>query len=137
MIIDHQLRFSNSQALTATAVSENVIDLGYADADAGTGEQMYLVLHFETELGGTSPTFQLELQDSADNSTFNTVALTKEVTEAPADGLLVLPVPRHNGRYLRANYVLGGTDPTATVSAGIVESEQAWRAYPDALDKVE
>lgn len=136
MIIDHQLRFSNSQALTATAVSTNVIDLGYADADSGTGEQMFVVAHFETALGGTTPTFQIELQQSDDNSTYETILLSKEVSEAPADGLMVFSLPRHSGRYLRLNYTLGGTSPTVTISSGVVAGEQSWTARPDALTKI-
>lgn len=137
MITDKQLEFSDSQALTATAVSDNVIDLGYAGADAGTGETLYVVVHFETAFGGTSPTFQLELEESADNSTYTDVVVSKELSAAPDDGLLIIPVPRHSGRYLRLNYVLGGTSPTVTVSSSIADGPQAWKSYPDALAKIQ
>jgi hypothetical protein len=44
MIVDKNTRFSNSQAVTATAVSENVLDLG-AIRNMGTGARpLYLVV---------------------------------------------------------------------------------------------
>lgn len=136
MIIDKQLELSDAQALTGTAASTNVIDLGYANADSGTGETMYLVVTSEADLGGTSPTIEIALQESADNSTFTDVVKTAALTSFDAGTHKVIPLPRHQGRYIRANYTLGGTSPTATVSAAIVQGEQAWYAYPDALAKI-
>jgi hypothetical protein len=49
MWLDKQLEFSDSQAVTATAISTNVVDLNTAfnyntGVDIGTGEDVYLVL---------------------------------------------------------------------------------------------
>ena len=43
-------------------------------------------------------------------------------------------MPWQNERYLRLNYTLGGTTPTATVDAFLTNQDPAsWLAYPDAI----
>lgn len=137
MITDKELEFSNSQALTATAASTNAIDLGYADADAGTGETTYIVVNSEANLGGTTPSVQVQVQSSnTEGSGYTTVVESAALTGFDEGEYIVIAVPKTAGRYLRLNYVLAGTNPTATVSAGIVQGEQAWKSYPDALARV-
>lgn len=138
MILDHELEFSDSQALTATAASTNVIDLGYADANAGTGEQTFIYVNSEADLGGTSPTVQIQVQVSnTEGSGYATILETEAMSAFNAGEYRVIAVPKAKGRYLRLNYALTGTSPTATVSAHIVQGEQAWEAYADALTRIQ
>lgn len=119
-ILDAQLLFSDGQALTATAVSTNIIDLS-SDRDVGTGEPMAVVVGFDVALAGTTPTISVALQTD-DNSSFSspaTIATGVSLSAAAAGTKVVLPVPADTSveRYLRLNYTLGGTTPTATVTA--------------------
>lgn len=118
MFVDSQLMFSGAQALTTTAVSTNVIDLS-VDRNIGKGESMAVVLTFGVDSGGTSPTLQVVLQTD-DNEAFSsatTVSSSAVTLSAKAGDSIVLPIGYSNERYLRLNYVTGGTTPTATVDA--------------------
>lgn len=66
MIHDTQLLFSDAQALTATAVSTNVVDLGIA-RDIGTGDPLYLVVILDVALtdAGSDSTIAVTLQGGA------------------------------------------------------------------------
>jgi hypothetical protein len=120
MILDAQLQFSKTQALTATAVSTNSIDLG-VQRNIGIGTGMAVIVTCDVALAGTTPTLQVGIQFD-DNSSFsspNTVSSSIQVSALAAGSKIVVPVPAMpNGeRYVRLNYTLGGTTPTATVTA--------------------
>lgn len=63
MYVDAQLLFSDAQAVTAAAASDNVVDLGIA-RDIGTGENMYLVVVCDTAMtdAGSDSTLDVILQ---------------------------------------------------------------------------
>src|SRR3546814_11166851 len=50
MYLDKENEFSDAQAVTATAISENVIDLGATNTlkDIGAGEEVWLVVRTRT-----------------------------------------------------------------------------------------
>src|SRR3546814_11399807 len=50
MYLDKENEFSDAQAVTATAISENVIDLGATNTlkDIGAGEEVWLVVRTST-----------------------------------------------------------------------------------------
>lgn len=118
MLLDKSLEFSNSQAVTATAVTTNDIDLGVA-RDIAAGEELYLnvmVTEGVTAAGAATVNFQL-LAD--DNSGFSSAAV---VFDSGAIGkaalalgtILSFPLPRAAyERYLRGNYVVGTGPLTA------------------------
>ena len=120
MIIDAQNLFSDAQALTATAVSTNVIDLG-ADRNIGIGEPMAVVVCIDVALDGTTTdeTYVVTVQ-SGSTATPTTVIATRTITytEGVIGAKFVLPLPADTSadRYLRVNYTLGGTTPTGTVT---------------------
>lgn len=118
MFVDSQLMFSDAQALTTTAVSTNDIDLS-SDRNIGKGEPMAVVVTFGADSGGTSPTLQVELLTDNDVAfgSATTLASSAVVLSAKAGDSIVLPIGYENERYLRLNYVTGGTTPTATVDA--------------------
>jgi len=135
MFIDSRLEFSTKQALTATAVSTNVINLG-SDRDIGGGEPLWLVVSCDTALAGTSPTLDVDLQtDSVEAmSTPTSIVSGPQKTAMAAGDKIVLAVPGANEQYLRVNYTLGGTSPTVTLSAFLTsEDPTSWAAQPDAI----
>lgn len=135
MYIDSRLEFSDAQALTATAASTNVIDLS-SDRDIGSGQPLWLVVQFDVALAGTTPTFQAALQtdDNAAFSSATTLISGEQLSSAAAGTRQVLAIPFANEQFLRVNYTLGGTTPTATVSAWLTSEEPVKHAaYPDAI----
>lgn len=137
MILDEQMQFSDSQALTVTgAVGTNVIDLG-ADRSIGNGEPMGVLFVVEEAAdqgtGDEDYTFDVEYASDAAQTTARKL-IGRRVFEsgtptAPAQDadLLVagfkfyIPVPptalSESERYLGIRYVLAGTTPLITCSA--------------------
>jgi hypothetical protein len=140
MILDAQMMFSDSQALTVTgAVGDNVIDLG-ADRSIGTGEPMAVVFCVEVAADQTTGdedyTFDVEYASAAAQNAGRQL-IGRRVFEsgtptAPAQDadLLVagykfyIPIPptvlSESERYLGVRYTLAGTTPTITCSAYLV-----------------
>lgn len=123
MILDAQNQFSDSQALTASAASTNIIDLG-ADRNIGIGEPMSVIVNVEVALDDTTgdETYAIAVQ-ADDNSSFSSaieVAAASVVTRGDAAGtqyVIPLPADYATEQYLRVYFTLGGTTPTGTVSA--------------------
>ena len=138
MLLSKEQNFSESQALTATAASTNIIDLGATGTvvgapaalvrDIGKGNRIDVLVSLDVDSGGTSPTIDVALQVD-DNDAFSsatTVATASQLAGGSAgDRIALYWIPEGtNERYLRINYTLGGTSPTYTVTAGIVASDQ-------------
>ena len=70
-----------------------------------------------------------------DNSGFSSaVALhTGPALAQASNRVQIIPIPHTNERYLRLTYTQGGGSPTATVSAFITDSPQAWVATADGI----
>ena len=135
MLIDKLLRFSASQSLAGASgtASTDILDLG-ADRDmTALGRPLYVAVVLEAS-GGTSPTLQVIVQTD-DNSGFSSaVALhTGPALAQASNRVQIIPIPHTNERYLRLTYTQGGTSPTATVSAFITDSPQAWQATADGI----
>jgi len=145
MYLDAQQLFSDAQALTATAVSTNLIDLG-SDRNIGVGEQMCVVINFDVgaDFTTTDETYQFDLQTD-DNSSFSSATVVNRRVVANADAALinsagkrlVLALPADNSveRYLRLNFTLAGTTPSATVTAHLqpMSMVQAEAVYADGI----
>lgn len=122
MILDNLLKFSDAQALTATAVSTNVVDLS-SDRDIGIGEPMALVVSVGVAADFTTgdETYQVTLQTSTDEAFTSPITVVASAAingdELAAGAKVVLPIGFDNKQYLRVNYTLAGTTPTATVDA--------------------
>jgi hypothetical protein len=84
MYVDKQNELSDSQAVTTTAISTNVIDLtngqsGLTTIDIGSGEDVFLVIQVDTAAtaaGAATVTFSLESDSTADLATSATVHWT-------------------------------------------------------------
>lgn len=140
MILDALLQFSIAQALTVTAVSTNVIDLG-TFRDFGVDEELPIFVAVSTTFtGGTS--LQVVVQGSTDNSTFYTLADGPVIPEANllvgqrlyggvlprmADPYQAIP------RYIRLNYVTVGTHGAGALNAYLVIDRQDVNYYPPGI----
>lgn len=131
MILDKELLVSNDQAVTATAVSTNVIDLqGAGLGDMSLGEPLNLMAQVSNAdfAGGTS--IAVAVQTSADAAFSTPVIAYTTAAIALADlvagyqfGLGKLPIG--GLRYLRFNYVVVGTMSAGNITGGIVPELQA------------
>lgn len=138
MILDKELQFSDSAALSASANS-SVVSLGAASrlfsgepmavvinvevaADAGDGDETYaFALQTDNAVGFGSPT---ELVSRA---------IDKAALTAGSKHTLAVPVEVEQEGYLRLAYTLGGTTPSITVSAHLVPQSfvDKFVTYPD------
>lgn len=116
MIIDRQLQVSSEQAVTASAASTDVIDFGQTNPNVGLNDHMDLSITVDetvTAAGAATVTFTIE--DSADNSSWATVASTTAIGKAslPIGTQVVIPMPKVHRRYLRVYYTVGTGPLTA------------------------
>lgn len=122
MYRDLNLVFSEAQAeTTATShASSTTIDFEKANPNFGKGRPKWVDCVVDAAFGGgTAPTLQVKLQDSADNATWTDLL----VSEAYAKSLLTagfplmsVPLPAQHKRYLRLLYIIG----TSAFTAGAV-----------------
>lgn len=130
MILDKELIFSSSQAVTAAAASTDIIDQGSA-ANA-LGEELYLVITCNTAAtaaGAATVNFQLQTDD---NSSFSSPAILLETGDVAKTALTANKVvfkgklPVGAERYLRVYYnVLTGPLTAGAFSAYLVKEVQA------------
>jgi hypothetical protein len=139
MWIDKRLQVSALQALSGAgaAPSTDVIDLGSLRL-IGPGEPLWWVIAARTGLAGTTPTLDIAVQTD-DASNFPSPAALLSYPQLAAAGFvtgtrLVIPMTFTNERFLRLNYTLGGTGPSATVDAWLTNQDPtAWSALADAI----
>lgn len=132
MLTDALLQLSSAQAVTASAVSANTIDLGQA-RDLGPGKQLYLNITVDEAAlaaGAATVTFQAISSAAANLGSPTVLAQTDAIGKAELviGKCISIPIPpsvlaaqRLGQRYLGANYVVA-TGPltagkfTATIS---------------------
>ena len=139
MYIDSQLQFSDAQAVTATAVGTNVVDLS-VDRSIGNGEPMAVVFAVTVAADQTSSdedyTFQVEYASNAAQSTGRQLigeriyeSGTPTAPAQDADLLVVgyrviIPIPPttldESEQFLGVRYVTAGTSPTITCDAFLI-----------------
>ncbi len=127
MILDNELIFSDKQAITATAASTNVLDLG--SVDAGNSDNLFVSVSVDE--GFTNLTsLGIKLQ-SASNAAFTTpvdsslssTVLLADLTAGTEAVKAKLPFDLE--RYVRMYYTVTGTAPDAgEVTASIVTNLQ-------------
>ena len=129
-IIDSLLRFSDGQSVTAAAESTDTVDLGSADVDLGTGENLYFEV-VATSVSGTNPSATVKLQShTAATGTFVDVDGIEVTITSAGKHTFRLPVGTVDDRYLRVNYSsVTGTTPVFTIDAYITKDIDQYTAY--------
>ena len=129
MILDKQSLFSDQQAITATAISENVIDLGVAK-DLGIGGMPIPVLIQVTEDFNTLTSLTVDLEVD-DNAGMASAKVVQSVSVALADliaGKRIPPMYLPEGvdeQYCAVRYTVVGTAPTTgKITAGLSMGNQ-------------
>lgn len=144
MLIDAFNEFSDSQAVTSTAISTNVIDLGATNTlkDIGAGEPVWLVVRTitaATDSGSDATlTVTLESDSTANLATSATVHVSTAAlafaTFSPA-GTTLLAIRLPNGlyeRYLGVRYTVASGPLTAgTFDAFLTKDYGSYRSYAD------
>jgi len=137
MIFDQQTLLSDAQAITATAASTNVIDLGPIKTgivrDIGKGKPIPLlvqVLEQFTAAGAGTLTVALQVDDNEAFSSAKTVWTSATFALATLKpGFVVIPeyIPRGTDeRYMRLNYTVATGPMTAgKVTAGVTMGNQS------------
>ncbi len=142
MIMDRTLLFSDGQAVTATAASTNLVDLGATGTvygasspmvrDIGHGSDVDLAIAVTQSFNNlTSLTISIEVDDNAAFSSATTVFTSPAYTLAQmasgAKYLLPDSLPAGtNERYVRLKYTVAGTAPTlGKITAGVVAGRQS------------
>ena len=129
MNIDAKLIFSEEQALVATADSTNTVDL--FNTTHGSGGPLWLVI-IVTESFVTATSYEFELEDSADDSSF--ASLTVPITTgAVAVATLVagytamkVPLPDSLRRYSKLVCTeVGSTGTAGKITAFITDNPDA------------
>ena len=138
-IRDAHNQYSDSQNLTATGVSTNVIDHG-ADRNLGQGEPLVVEICVEVapDAANADETYTVALQtdDAVGFGSPATVGETVTITRGEAAGTkhyIAIPPDTRIERFTRLNYTLGGTTPDLTVSAHLIPASgvEEQTKYPD------
>lgn len=141
MFVDKQLELSDSQAVTATALSTNVIDTlptgvlqPNLTQNLGGMGACFLVVQVDVAFaGGTSLAVSLESDSTANLATSPTVHYSSGalLTAALTTGTkLIIPLPiGAYEKYLGARYTVVGTMSGGSLSAFIVRDIQNWVPY--------
>ena len=141
MIFDLQSLFSDAQAVTESAVSENVIDRGeqgtpqHAEnlfkADLGKGNKVPIRIQVVEDFAAlTSLTVEVQVASDEAFSSPTTVQSATVLAASLVEGYVfpidTIPVGT-NDRYIRLNYDVTGDDATAgKITAGITMGNQEW-----------
>lgn len=134
-ITDAALEFSYNQALTATANSQNVVDLKTA-RDIAVDEKLYamITLGVAADFTTTNETYVFALVgDDNDSLSSPTTLVSKTLSSAAeraAGAVHILPVPTTSERYLGMVTTLGGTTPSVTFSAKLVYGPDLKKVFP-------
>lgn len=129
MFIDKLLVMSLDQAITATATSTDTLDL----QKASTSVNRLPVLVRGKNFSPTTATITVQLQQSNDNSTWETVETSRAYTGAELNAGTVAEVmlPVKPKRYVRLNYVVAsGPFTLGTVFSHISDHRDVNAAYP-------
>lgn len=148
MILDKFNEFADAQAVTSTAISQNVIDLAPLGGgtgtntvrDIGSGEDVYLVVRTVQAAtdSGSDATLTVTLEsDSTENLAtsptvhFSTGAMAFAAFSPAGAELAAIKLPAGNyERYLGVRFTVASGPLTAgTFDAFLVKDTQSYRAY--------
>ncbi len=115
MYIDAEQQFSDKQAVLVTAYSTNTVEIP-PGLTAGVDQAVQVVVRSES---GSTPTLEVELETSADNSTFTKLVGVKHKAGSK---FINIPLESASGlkKFLRLRYVVGGVSPAYNLTAMLV-----------------
>lgn len=116
-MLDYNHELSDAQTVLSTQASTNLWDAKAANAGSGVGGlRAFAVVHTLPALAGD---YTATLQDSANTTTYFTVAAGPAATTGPAAGTILLDVglPASHRRYVRFNYTVSGTLTVGQITA--------------------
>lgn len=133
MILDANLRFSNAQAITATADSSNIIDQKIALRDAGTGKPVYVIVVVTEAMTNTGTVLVALQSDSTETMTPDKTRDLFTIPALSAVGATFVQALMPGGaveqlRYLGLKYTVSGTVDTGKVKAFLAFDYQMWVA---------
>lgn len=139
MIFDRQNLLMNHQAITVTAPSENVIDLG-SDRNIGSGFPLELTaIVTETFLSGGATTLVAALETDTVVG-FGSAAVLVQTIAIPkatlVQGYHILPikVPLGVKQFLRLNWTVAtGPFTSGKILAGLNLGRDTWKAYASGI----
>jgi len=138
MILDAQNLFSDAQAVTASAASTNLIDLG-ADRDLGTGKPVYVVVQVDVAMtdSGSDSTITVTAQTDAaaafgSPTTAQTLGTFAALSAIGTRLIMALQPGQIVERFLRLYYTAAnGSLSTGSFTAYLTTDLQQARTYAD------
>lgn len=137
MFVDSQLRFSNAQAVTAAAISTNILDLG-AVRNLGTGKPLFVVICVTTAFTDAGSNSTLTVSLYGDSTSTITPDSSRDLVTiaalAAAGTVAIIPLAPNGGpeayRYLALYYTPNNGDlTTGAITAFITDTPQAQAFY--------
>jgi hypothetical protein len=141
MIIDRQNRFSNAQGVTASAASEDSIDLE-AVRNLGVGRTLYFVVVNNTAMADAGSDSTVTVTAETDDTSAFSSAVTRQTlgtfaAASPAGTALIVPMAQFGTaeRHLRLFYTVAGGNLNAgcNFTAFITDAPQQFVPYADAI----
>lgn len=120
MLWDAETKFSTHQAVTATAVSTNVVKV--PAGDIGKGRPLVLQIHGAPYSGAGALSVEVQTADNEAMTGARTIDTLHFANERLIKGgsLSVSTIPTGAEEFLRLNYVVSGALNGGNISAGLV-----------------
>ncbi len=118
MFIDAQQQFSDKQAVTSTGYSTNSVEIP-PGLNAGIDMAAQIIVRSES---GTNPSLTVELETSADDSTYTKLVGIKK---PEGDKVFNIALGSISGlkKFLRLRYVVGGVSPAYNITSMLVAGD--------------
>ena len=141
MMLDKELQYSDSQAVTGTVVSTNVIDHGQTPSGLGAGKEMMIALFLEAQTNATAAiTVNVQTSDAEGFGSGVVTLATKVIgtTEIVAGSKFSIPLaPDYKAlRYTRIQYVAGASSATISTFLAPQGMQSQWFAAKTAVTSI-
>ena len=126
MILDEQGLFSNKQAIKASCVSENILDMGKREVSFGTPVELFIQVAEEFN-NLTSLTIKVQTAtDEEFSDSIDLIEQTMKLAELKHGAVSALKfLPQGPLGSMRLSYVVAGTAPTkGAILAGVADGTQ-------------
>lgn len=129
MRLDSQLLFSDNQAVTATAVSENVVQMASTQngmTEVAFGDKIPLLIQVtEDFVGCTSIAASVETSATEDFASAVSLVSTPAIPVAELKAgykFAIDSIPKGNKGFMRTKYTVVGTATAGKILAGVVDA---------------